>query len=750
IPAPTCWGRLKLLAIAAMAVIALIPVRASATVVGSRASAAWPISQKKADLSAFHKIKEKNLPKEYKEWLQKVDIIITQEEKDIFLRLESDSQRETFMEEFWKHRDPTPGTPENEYKDMHYERLEYANDHFGRDTPRPGWMTDMGRMYILLGEPMDINSLPNTQMAYPLEVWFYHANPRLGIPPFFYLAYYKRNGSGEYRLYSPNVDGPMKLLNPAGQEQAHQRMSYNSDSRLGGIPSTGLNEESAAYDVLQEIDAEVAQVSLSLLPGESGAAEGFPSLRSEMMMADIYGIPDRVMPTARWAYPILTGETEADVRFETLPIQALATALLDPTGMPFLHYAVRTDGARLNLNNYEEKYYVTFGIAGSLTDDQQRVLADIHGEDGGEQIMQATLDKETTTMLRAGPLIHLNRLPAIEGRYNFDLVLENNVSREYGRAEFDVRVPSAFPQQLSSSQPFLVIESHRLDPYDPYGDHFPFQVADRALIPSVDHVFPAGAKLTIFHQIYIPAGSTGSLRVTYRLQDKGGVVIDQTDIVNALEADDYGTVNKMASLDLTDVAVGDYQLIVDVEGDDKDAASLPVRVVASGERKKDFVQAQKLPPPTDPHVAYQRAREYRVTGAVEKGIKVLQATLARVPDFKEGLDLLTELLMEAGRNEEVNKLLTPKLVKAPNDQKLLTTLAAVSVNLGHHYDAIRYYERARLATGQDTPELLNPLASEYYADGQVEKARQLLERSLQLLPNQPEVKRLLDQVLVQR
>ena len=171
----------------------------------------------RANLDEWVKIDDDDLPEKYKEWLDEHRVIVTEAELDVFLRLESDVQYDEFLKRFWLVRDPSPGTPQNEYREMYQERLEHVEFQFGRDTPRQGRRTDRGRMYLLLGEPLNTVSWPSTQLAYPVEIWWYHANPKLGIPPYFYLAFFKRKGVGEYRLYSPMVDTPLALLNPAGE-----------------------------------------------------------------------------------------------------------------------------------------------------------------------------------------------------------------------------------------------------------------------------------------------------------------------------------------------------------------------------------------------------------------------------------------------------------------------------------------------------------------------------------------------------
>jgi GWxTD domain-containing protein len=112
----------------------------------------------------------------YTKWLNEdVAYIITPEERAAFLRLETDDERQQFIEQFWLRRDPTPGTPENEFKDEHYRRIAYANLHYPTATGTPGWKTDRGRIYITFGWPDEITTHPNGDATtkVPYERWLY-------------------------------------------------------------------------------------------------------------------------------------------------------------------------------------------------------------------------------------------------------------------------------------------------------------------------------------------------------------------------------------------------------------------------------------------------------------------------------------------------------------------------------------------------------------------------------------------------
>ena len=115
-----------------------------------------PEKQRKANAKAL-KIE---LSKTYRKWLDEdVRWIITDEERSAFMQLSNDEERDQFIEAFWQRRDPTPDTEENEFKEEHYRRIAYANEHFAAGIP--GWKTDRGHMYIVFGPADEIESHPS-------------------------------------------------------------------------------------------------------------------------------------------------------------------------------------------------------------------------------------------------------------------------------------------------------------------------------------------------------------------------------------------------------------------------------------------------------------------------------------------------------------------------------------------------------------------------------------------------------------
>src|SRR5215475_8712903 len=147
----------------------------------------------------------KDLPPRYRNWVQdEVSYIITNEERNAFLKLVDDNQRDQFIERFWELRNPTPGSPSNAYKDEIYRRIEYAKQYLD------GVHSAMGQVYITLGEPKQRAKYYGRMDVRPMEIWFFeNVNPAL--PPYFYVLFFDRDSNGTMRLYSPYMDGPSKI-----------------------------------------------------------------------------------------------------------------------------------------------------------------------------------------------------------------------------------------------------------------------------------------------------------------------------------------------------------------------------------------------------------------------------------------------------------------------------------------------------------------------------------------------------------
>ncbi len=176
----------------------------------------------------------------YSKWLNEdVAYIIYPAEREAFLKLSTDAERDHFIQQFWARRDPTPDTPENEFKQEHYRRIAYANAHFASDVAA-GWKTDRGKAYIIWGPPDEMESHPNGgTMAFgaftttsPAEVWRYRyaegSNPPLEGPPHRTYGPLEPGESGSLTLGFVDTDRDrsyhlaMKSVKPAGAQTARR------------------------------------------------------------------------------------------------------------------------------------------------------------------------------------------------------------------------------------------------------------------------------------------------------------------------------------------------------------------------------------------------------------------------------------------------------------------------------------------------------------------------------------------------
>jgi GWxTD domain-containing protein len=186
-------------------------------------------SAKKKDLKKL----QKELDSPYKKWLQEeVPYIISDEERSAFLQLQTNEEREQFIEAFWQRRDPTPDTVENEFKEEHYRRIAYANERFASGIP--GWKTDRGRIYIIWGPPDEIEDHPtgglyNRPMSegggstttYPYADWRYRYMEGLGNN--IIIEFVDTTGTGEYHIsIDPGEKDALAKVPGAGQSLVEQ------------------------------------------------------------------------------------------------------------------------------------------------------------------------------------------------------------------------------------------------------------------------------------------------------------------------------------------------------------------------------------------------------------------------------------------------------------------------------------------------------------------------------------------------
>jgi GWxTD domain-containing protein len=210
-----------------------------------------PEKQRKANAKALRQ----ELSKTYRKWLDEdVRWIITDEEKSAFMQLSNDEERDQFIEAFWQRRDPTPDTEENEFKEEHYRRIAYANEHYAAGIP--GWKSDRGRTYIVFGPADEIESHPSggsyerpmeegggETSTFPFETWRYRYLEGIGQEVM--IEFVDTCMCGDYHMtidrsekdalkYTPNAG--LTLYEQMGMKSKASRFTNGGIEQLGASP----------------------------------------------------------------------------------------------------------------------------------------------------------------------------------------------------------------------------------------------------------------------------------------------------------------------------------------------------------------------------------------------------------------------------------------------------------------------------------------------------------------------------------
>jgi len=210
------------------------------------------------------------LTKQYKKWLDEdVVWIISDEERAAFKQLSNDEERDQFIEAFWQRRDPTPDTEENEYKEEHYQRIAYANEHFAAGIP--GWKSDRGRIYIMYGKADEVESHPSggtyqrpmeegggETSTFPFEQWRYRYLEGIGQEVI--IEFVDTCMCGDYHmtmdrsekdalLYTPNAG--LTMWEQMGMASKASRFSGGGLERLGTGPLSS-SQSTKQFDRLEQ------------------------------------------------------------------------------------------------------------------------------------------------------------------------------------------------------------------------------------------------------------------------------------------------------------------------------------------------------------------------------------------------------------------------------------------------------------------------------------------------------------------
>jgi|SRR5579872_505665 len=212
----------------------------------------------------------------YQKWLgEDVVYIISDDERRAFIRLQTDDERQKFIEQFWLRRDPTPGTETNEMKEENYRRVAYANDHFSAGIP--GWQTDRGMIYIKYGPPDALDSHGATSSTYPFESWYYRDITGLSTPAEFQFVdptmtgrYHLTRDPSEKEVGAPLIKrGENLKVTVFGDSDLGRTVTVNSDGNvifplIGAVKAEGLSIWQFAQALQRALSAYINNPQLTI------------------------------------------------------------------------------------------------------------------------------------------------------------------------------------------------------------------------------------------------------------------------------------------------------------------------------------------------------------------------------------------------------------------------------------------------------------------------------------------------------
>lgn len=421
--------------------------------------------------AAGQKTSEKDLSAKFQEWLKLVSYHIQPVEREVFLKLTNDRERELFMETFWKQRDPTPGTPENEYKEEIDKRFQYVNQFYGRGTTREGWRTDMGRIHMVLGPPASVEHFEASIGLVPCLSWSYYGDSRRGLPPQFYLLFYQRGGIGEYKLYDPTSDGPSRLL--LNQRDIEDPFDYE-----------------ALYEKILEIAPTLAEISITRIPGEYNY-DLSPSPRNAILLADILESPKKdVNPS--YATHFLQYKGIVSTEYLTNYVESYSTTALfeDPvTGLRFFHFSIVPTDVNVDYYAPKSQFYCNFQVNVSLRNGEDIVFQ--YSREYPLYFPQDSWDKVKTNGLAVE-----ESFPIAEGKYKLNVLLTNTVGKQFSLLEENVEVPPA-KTTPSIEGPFI---GYKYENY-PQDVHIPFKALDKKLVVDPKKTFASTDGIAILFEV---------------------------------------------------------------------------------------------------------------------------------------------------------------------------------------------------------------------------------------------------------
>jgi len=653
---------------------------------------------------------EAPLPERFRSWLEEeVVTIITPQERDVFRKLQTDRERDIFIEAFWKHRDPTPNTPENEFKTEHYRRLGFADRRFGRSAPLPGRKTDRGRIYIILGEPNDIQRYDAKAEVVPCEVWFYQDKVEMGLPPGFNLVFFQEHGLGDFHLYSPTRDGPQALL-----------MDFHGRA----------NDYQTAYQTLGDLEPNLAGVSLSLIPGEAGSFTDRPSLASDIFIQKVETAPQTLVKDD-YARKFLEYKDIVDVEYSAnyMDSDALVAVAGDGAGVYFVHYAV--EPKRLSVGGAGDAYTTTLRVNGIVTNPAGTAIHQF------EKTFSIKIDESRLEELSRQPFDLHDLFPLIPGTYKMSILVKNEVSKEFTSFEQALLVPGDAPGPRLT-KPLLGYKWSRSSP-DPLKLR-PFQFGPYRIYAQPGRTFARTETLVAAFQVSgltEPERKAGLLR--YLILKDGAVVAERSK-----RLDEYADLpDVLEEFALKELVPAHYGLKIGLLIDGREVLSVQDEFDLSHQEAvpRPWIQSKLMPGAGEEAYEQILGAELFNAGRIAEAKIRLEKAYRNNPESPESALFLSRAMAAMGEVENTISILEPFLDPTrPPNYDIFVLAGRARRSKADWAGALEITNRTISHFGANTV-LLNAVGDCELGLGKIKQALAAWEKSLEFNPDQPEIRR---------
>ena len=487
--------------------------------------------------------RERNVKKErsnmFKKWIEEdVAYIITDDEKKAWKKLATDEEREQFIEQFWRRRDPDPDTETNEYLEEHYERVAYSNQHFTSGIP--GWKTDRGRIYIMYGPPNEKETHPSgglyerpsyegggSTTTYPFETWFYRYLP--GIGSGIEIEFVDPTGTGEYRIArSPDEKDALLNIPGAGLTLMEQLGLANKADRVTGRGAFGYTGPGA-----READSPFSR--LILYTDLQRPPQVNDVLEKSLVTGVGTGSEDTAALDVAWKVDFYRASDERVMTAITIQTDNNDLTFKDVGGV---------QRARLNI----------YGRVTNLSGRRITSFEDPVTTDATVQELNAAKDRKSA---------YQRVLPLSPGNYKVDLLVRDITSGATTVKAIGFEVPKYAPDKLATSSLVLAVKLQALN------DQLPgmFSIGPYKVLPNVSGTYKRGQDVGIYMQVYNAGIDQTTLRpsvdVEYVLSKDGKEVFKQPEDWRGL-ADSGQRLTLARLLPTSYLAPGDYEVSVRV------------------------------------------------------------------------------------------------------------------------------------------------------------------------------------------